>query len=47
MELDTTYNKIDAFWHGPQVDLLYEPQITIGDIVFQALRENPTRNCQV
>lgn len=47
MLFETTYNEEEKLWHGAKVDLIFEPHVTIGDVVFKAFAENPTNKCQV
>ncbi|XP_034478078.1 4-coumarate--CoA ligase 1-like [Drosophila innubila] len=47
MLFETTYNEQEKLWQGAQVDLIFEPHITIGDFVFKAFKDNPANNCQI
>ncbi|KAH8371673.1 hypothetical protein KR093_008418 [Drosophila rubida] len=45
--IETTYNAQEKLWHGEDMEDIYDADQTIGELVFNALKENPTNVCQV
>ncbi|KAH8300227.1 hypothetical protein KR044_011966, partial [Drosophila immigrans] len=45
--IETTYNEEEKLWRGDEMELFYDPDITIGEVIMKALKENPTHTCQV
>ncbi|XP_060655036.1 uncharacterized protein LOC132790508 [Drosophila nasuta] len=45
--IETTYNEEEKLWHGDDMEVFYDTDITIGDVIFNALKENPKNICQV
>ncbi|KAM8712310.1 hypothetical protein ACLKA7_012778 [Drosophila subpalustris] len=47
MIFETNYIEEENLWHGAQVDLIFQPHVTIGDVVFKAFKDNATNKCQI
>lgn len=43
----THYNKEEKLWSGDDLTPIYNPKVSLGEIIFQSLRVNGSRIAQV